>query len=54
MNKNQVEDGETELQFEFDRKKMYMDVKAKMDGTNNAAYRIPKRPRRVGGGYNPS
>ena len=53
LNKHQVDDDETELQFEFDRKKMYMDVKAKMDNVKTSSvYKIPKKPRRLGGGFN--
>jgi len=32
---------------------MYMDVKAKMDNVKTSSvYKIPKKPRRLGGGFN--
>ena len=47
---------ENELNFEYDRKRMYLDVKAKLENDKTGVYKMSKRVKvkRTGGGFNPS
>jgi|TARA_B110000305_G_C19169030_1_gene506314 hypothetical protein len=56
LNKNQVEDDENELNYEYDRKRMYLDVRAKLESDKTGVYKMSKRAKakRTGGGYNPN
>lgn len=46
LNKRQVAEDETDVQFEYDRKKMYMDVKATLAKEENAIYRVKKKSKK--------